>query len=133
MGLTALYFGFGLLTNLYFNFYIDFQWTKTYAISVGLWSFLVGISQGGSVFYAISMLRWYWSMASRNMHAVEESIAGSTYNKAEHWGMGQRSLRIYLYTKESVHANLVSMFGTYNFFRAMAPVPLNFMSKVGSF
>jgi len=33
------------------------------------------------------MLKWYYGMATRNMHAVEESMAGTTYNKAHYWGL----------------------------------------------
>jgi hypothetical protein len=33
------------------------------------------------------MLLWYLQMAKKNMHAVEQSISGNTYNKAEYWGL----------------------------------------------
>ena len=33
------------------------------------------------------MLKWYWGMALRNMHAVEEAESGATYNKADFWGL----------------------------------------------
>ena len=33
------------------------------------------------------MFRWYFGMACRNMHAVEETATGATYNKALYWGI----------------------------------------------
>lgn len=44
---------------------------------------LAMLLQAGIIFYAGNMLRWYFSMASRNMHAIEESIAGTTYCRSE--------------------------------------------------
>jgi hypothetical protein len=41
--------------------------------------------QAGIFLYAGSMLKWYFSMASRNMHAIEESIAGTTYCRSEYF------------------------------------------------
>ena len=39
----------------------------------------------GSMLYALFMLKWYFGMAIRNIHAIEESIAGSVYNKIQFW------------------------------------------------
>jgi hypothetical protein len=33
------------------------------------------------------MLSWYYGMAKKNMHAVEQSITGTIYNKAQYWGL----------------------------------------------
>lgn len=76
------------------------------------------------------MLKWYWGMAIRNMHCVEESTAGVIYNKADFWGLvgdckkkdinaapvpgGKGSEnnvyeRVYVYTKSSKYHNMTSM------------------------
>ena len=73
------------------------------------------------------MLYWYWGMAIRNMHAVEEASAGTIYNKADFWGLvgdmkrkdvndaptpGNKESsykRICAYTKSSKFHNLRSM------------------------
>ena len=52
-------------------------------ISKKVVSGLALLLQGGIIFYAGNMFRWYFSMASRNMHAIEESIAGTTYCRSE--------------------------------------------------
>jgi hypothetical protein len=85
--LTFFYFGTGLFLNLYYNFYVDFEYSPTYLLSVSLTSVIIGLSQAGSAYYAYSMCNWYFGMATRNVHAVEESIAGTTYNNAEYWGL----------------------------------------------
>jgi hypothetical protein len=90
MVLTFIYFGLALAFNVYYNFYIEFEYSKEYILSVGLCSLILGVSQLGSIYYAYSMSTWYFGMASRNLHAVEESMAGETYNKAEYWGLVEK-------------------------------------------
>lgn len=82
MVLTFLYFGTGLFLNVYYNLYLDFEQSKSYLLTVGLGSLIVGITQAGSMWYAYTMVKWYFSLAARNMHAVEESASGTTYNNA---------------------------------------------------
>jgi hypothetical protein len=73
------------------------------------------------------MLKWYWGMAIRNMHCIEESNAGAIYNKADFWGLvgdmkkkdvndapspdskGNSYERVYVYTKSSKYHNMTSM------------------------
>jgi len=59
--------------NVYYNFYIDFKYDYFYATKVLIFSFIVLVGELGSVYYAYSMLGWYWGMATRNMHCVEEN------------------------------------------------------------
>jgi hypothetical protein len=40
------------------------------------------LANSGCAYYCYSLLTWYLAMASRGVHAVEESIAGTTYSKA---------------------------------------------------
>ena len=39
------------------------------------------------MYYAYSMGTWYFGMAARNMHAIEETIAGALYNKSDAVGL----------------------------------------------
>ena len=73
----------GLYFNLKYNFWFDFKnegWT--YICNVWIPSAIVLIANGLSAYYCFSMLTWYFGMASRGVHAVEESMAGVTYSKA---------------------------------------------------
>ena len=68
---------YALGLNLFYNFYHDFKKEWNY-----LWvlvpSFVVACVQFGALFY---------SLAIRNMHALEETIAGNTYNKSDALGI----------------------------------------------
>ena len=68
--------------NVYYNFWVDFDFYARYWW-VLVPAFLVGLVQAGAVWYAYGMGTWYFGMASRNMHAIEETIAGSVYNKSD--------------------------------------------------
>ena len=117
-------------------------------------SLVVAVMQGGCTWYAQSMLSWYFKMASKNMHAVEQSISGNVYNKAEYWGLlGGKNHgsciskdapipdprccevldRIYLYTKPSDIDNFRSMLNGGDFVRPLIPWPYNFMKRVKTF
>lgn len=113
----------GALLNLYYNFYIDFRYESGYMYGVFTMSLLALITQVGSAVYSFTMLNWYSGMTTRNMHAVEESMAGNTYTKASFWGLTgdmkkkdptkapvpckeDYSKRIYLYTKRSRFENM---------------------------
>jgi hypothetical protein len=87
MVLIIMFFGYGGLLNLEYNFWYDARNEASWYLRI-LWpSILMLILQVGSVAYAISMLTWYAGMATRNMHAVEETASGATYNKALYWGI----------------------------------------------
>ena len=78
MFLTMCYFLSGAYLNIKYNMWKQpiFDWVY---ILVPL---LVLAMQLGSAWYAHSMLKWYYEMACKNMHAVEQSITGTIYNKA---------------------------------------------------
>ena len=91
------------------------------------------------------------------MTAIEQSITGNIYNKAEYWGLlggknhGERASetapmpdphacsvdvmdRVFLYTKSSDMDNLLSMInGTSDIVRTMIPWPFDYMKKLGTF
>jgi hypothetical protein len=100
------------------------------------------------------MFFWYVKMAKKNMHAIEQSISGNVYNKAEYWGLlggknhGERKTddapmpdphccevldRIFHYTKPSDLDNLKSMLGAKDFVRPLVPWPYDYMSQVKTF
>ena len=87
MSLVAAYLWCGALMNIKYNFWYDFKNEKEYWLWVGSASILVLAMQIGVGTYASSMCKWYCGMAMRNMQAVDEAAAGSTYNKAEYWGV----------------------------------------------
>ena len=110
---------------------------------------IVAVCQAGSAYYAYSMLAWYYGMAIRNMHAVEESMTGTIYNKADYWGLtgenhkeGEQvpnhdaccdNKRIFLYTKKSRYSNMMSMLQARNIYYTLLPLPYDFMQRLGSF
>ena len=96
------------------------------------------------------MLKWYYGMALRNMHAVEEVSAGSTYNKADFWGLvgdmkkkevsdmkclksEDPTKRVYLFTKSSKYLNLQSMMQTHLMWKPLIPLPYNYMKRLQTF
>ena len=116
--------------NLYYNFWSDFKYEYSYITRVLVFSTIILIGQLASVYYAYSMFGWYWGMATRNMHCVEENQSGAIYNKADFWGLvgdmkkkdvgnapmpGENSngddpsKRIYLFTKSSKFNNFTTM------------------------
>jgi hypothetical protein len=97
------------------------------------------------------MLNWYWGMAVRNMHAVEEAAAGNTYNKADFWGFvgdmkrkdvndapmpgnkNSASLRVCSYTKSSKFHSMTSMLQNNKLWVPLLPLPYNYMERVVTF
>jgi hypothetical protein len=71
MLLTFVYFSFGLYLNVKYNFYIDFKYETSYMLRNSIVCGGTALMQGGSGWYAYSMLTWYFKMASKNMHAIE--------------------------------------------------------------
>jgi hypothetical protein len=99
------------------------------------------------------MLKWYWGMAVRNMHCIEESMAGAIYNKADYWGLvgdckkkesdnapvpGSKVSdkdydRVWVYTKCSKFHNMTSMIQTNKLWTALFPRPYDYMGKLVTF
>ena len=82
---------YGLGLNLYYNFYVDFKasaelvgWNCLFVVAP---AFLVAVVQIGAIYYAYSMGSWYVDMATRNMNAIEETIASTLYNKSDAVGL----------------------------------------------
>ena len=77
--------------NVKYNFYLDYYKNPTAKPRYLLWmipaSLNVSLVSLGLVYYCQSMFSWYLSMASRNMHAVEETRAGQIYNRSDYWGV----------------------------------------------
>ena len=146
---TALSFLISIYCNLKYNFVLE----STFYASTSLFCFLFLLFQVGCVYYAFSMAKDYFGLALKNMHAVEQSIAGNTYNKASFWGLlgpkrdktqGDKAPlpdpksccvedRVYFYTKQSKLDNLMSMLQSREFLTPLVPLPYNFMSKIGTF
>ena len=116
MFLTMCYFISGAYLNIRYNMWK--YWV--YDFSYILVPLLILIMQIGSAWYAQSMLKWYFEMATKNMHAVEQSITGTTYNKAQYWGLlydpscgdccsSSSDKYIYLFTKKSKLDNFLSI------------------------
>lgn len=76
-----------------------------------------------SAWYVYYMIEMYFTMASRNMHAVEDSIIGSVYDKARYHKIEFKEQQFY-YTRSSKWANFCEMMGTSNVLRWLLPFPL---------
>ena len=120
MFLTMCYFISGAYLNIKYNMWKFWIFDWVYIIV----PLLVLVMQIGSAWYAYSMLKWYYEMACKNMHAIEQSITGTIYNKAQYWGLltdekdkaahahccsTNSDEYIYLYTKKSRSENFMSM------------------------
>jgi len=88
---TILHSSLSLYLNLKYNVYVDYYSQTTVKKGYLAWTapavFSMALVQVGVGVYAGSLLRWYAGMASRNMHAIEESLAGTVYNRADYWGV----------------------------------------------
>jgi hypothetical protein len=76
---------FSFYLNLKYNFYFDFKNENLYIFRVLPTSLFVLVMQIGTSLYAAFMLKWYYGMAVRNIHALEESLSGQVYNKIDFW------------------------------------------------
>ena len=89
--LVGIYMFFCFYLNMKYNFYQDYYLNPNAKPRYLLWiipaSLNVSLVQLGLTWYCQNMFRWYASMASRNMHAVEESRAGQIYDRSDHWGV----------------------------------------------
>lgn len=77
----------------------------------------------GTWYYNYQLAKWYLSMASRNMHAVEEVMIGQVYDKARFHKMQYNDKKFYYTRKGGVIENLSEMLGSRNVFRWFLPLP----------
>jgi len=82
-----VFFGYGAIINVKYNFWYDFRYQQDYYQQILITSIFVLGVQIGVFLYAFSMVTGYFSKACRNLHAIEETISGGTYNKALFWGI----------------------------------------------
>lgn len=66
------------------------------------------------------MVEMYLTMAFKNMHAVEDSMIGSIFDKARYHKIPFNRTHFY-YTRHSSFLNLLEMMGTPSFFRWVLP------------
>ena len=85
MILVVTFMSFSFYLNLKYNFYLDCKNENAYKFKVLPVSFCALVLQVGSALYAAFMLKWYYGMAGRNIHALEESLSGQVYNKIDFW------------------------------------------------
>jgi hypothetical protein len=64
-------FSLGLtLVSIWFYFFGHMGWLSKF------YSIVMLVHNAGGVYYAGSMSKWYYGMACKNMHSVEETIIG---------------------------------------------------------
>ena len=66
-----------------------------------------------TMWYVSYMVSMYTTMMSRNMHAVEDSIIGSVYDKARFHKIAFNKEKFY-YTRKEKWMNIIEMMGTSN-------------------
>lgn len=77
----------------------------------------------GCVYYAYALFHWYLAMSFKNMHSIEETAIGSTYDKARFYKIQYDEMHKYYYTRSSFLRNWCEMMGTRNIFRWITPLP----------
>lgn len=75
--------------------------------------------------YACMLAKWYLSMSTRNMHAVEEATIGQVFDKARFLKIDTSAARNkFYYTRPGGwYENLSEMMGSRNFLRWLIPLP----------
>ena len=76
-------------------------------------------------YYNYQLATWYFSMAGKNMHAVEETIIGNVYDKARyHQLISKDEPKKFYYTRKGGWLqNFYEMIGTRNLFFWLLPFP----------
>ena len=75
------------------------------------------------LYYCFQLSKWYFSMGTRNMHAVEEVIIGQLYDKARFHKMEFSDRKFYYTRGGGWFENLSEMMGTRNILRWLIPMP----------
>ena len=75
-----------------------------------------------TVWYVHHMIIMYYTMATRNMNSIEDTIISNIYEKAKYHNIFPLK-RKYYYTKNALLDNLKDMFGSTNILRWMTPYP----------
>lgn len=75
------------------------------------------------MYYCYQLGKWYISMSTRNMHAVEEIIIGQLYDKARFHKMELKEKRFYYTRPGGWLENLSEMMGSRNVLRWLVPLP----------
>ena len=64
------------------NMMVESNAWREQGIVIGCYTVGILIHNVSSIYYAVSMTRYYFGLASSGMHALEETIMGETFDKA---------------------------------------------------